>query len=225
MFTKEELFAVNTPAETKTYTPISHQSLYEVLAENLDKAGLQVKRELFTSARSGQQMFGQMVVGSGFDDIDMSLGFRNSYDKSMQIGMVGGGNVIVCSNGMFKGDIRKMHMHYGNVKQEIESMAAEVVGTLDKHFKSLRKDSKKLQEVKIDETVIAHVLGELFYQQDFLTTTQLKVIKDELELLKNFGKETMWDLYNHTTEALKKSPVVSYVQDHIQAHDFYMAKL
>lgn len=223
--TKQELFAVPVPVQTKTYVPISHQSLIDAVAEKLDKAGLVIKDERFSQNRSGQQMFGNFIIGANDAEMDMNIGFRNSYDKSMQVGIVAGSRVIVCSNLMFKGDFKKMAMHYGNVAQEIDAMVQEAVNTLEKQFKLIKKDANKLKKVKIDESVIAHVLGEMFYQEDLITTTQLKVIKDELQLLTNFGKETMWDIYNHTTEALKKSPVASIINDHIKAHEFYMAKI
>lgn len=222
--TKEDLFAVQVPAKTRTYSPISHQSIVETVGEKLDKVGLKIKSEIYNENRSGQQMFGSMVISANNAEMDMNLGFRNSYDKSMQLGVVAGSRVIVCSNLMFKGDFRKMAMHQGEVAKELDGIIEEAVNLLEKQFKLIQKDAKKLKEVQIDEKVIAHVLGELFYQEDFLTTTQLKVIKDELTLGKLFGRETMWDLYNHTTEALKKSPVSSIINDHILAHDFYMAR-
>ncbi len=222
---KEELFAVAIPAQTKTYVPISHQSLTETVAEKLDKAGLMIKDERFSQNRSGQQMFGNFIVGAGDAEMDMNIGFRNSYDKSMQVGIVAGSRVIVCSNLMFKGDFKKMAMHYGNVAQELDAMVQEAVDGLEKQFKLIKKDAKKLKMVKVDDSMIAHVLGELFYYQDILTTTQLKLIKEEIHLQTNFGKETMWDIYNHTTEVLKKSPVSSIVSDHILTHEFYMERV
>lgn len=213
------------PGATATYSPLSHENLVNAVLEQLDKKGLQVIDERYSIARSGQQMFGAFTINGGNDEQNIQIGFRNSYDKSLQVGMVGGSRVIVCSNLMFKGDIKTMMMHKGDVVKEVNTTVEMVVATLEKNFKSIQKDTAKLKEVKVDPTAVAHVLGELFFQESLVTSTQLQVIKNELVELRNFGKETMWDIYNHTTEALKKCPAGEILPAHLKVHDFYLARV
>ncbi len=218
------LLGTEVPAKTKTYSPISHGSLISAIGEQIDKAGLTIKAEHYSHNRAGKQMFGNFVISAGDAEQDMNIGFRNSYDKSMQVGMVAGSRVIVCSNMMFAGDFKKMGMHYGNIAEEIDTMAREAVEMLELNFNKIKHDSQRLKEVQVDKRIIAEVLGDLFFNEQLLTTTQLSIIRDELKLKENFSDETMWDIYNHTTEALKKSPVVSIVDHHIMAHEYYMAR-
>jgi hypothetical protein len=220
---REQLFQVPVPALTATYTPLSHENLVNAVLEQLDKKGMQLIDERYSVARSGQQMFGTLTINGGNDEQNIQIGFRNSYDKSLQVGMVGGSRVIVCSNLMFKGDIKTMMMHKGDVVAEVNKTIEMVVGTLEKNFKAIQKDTAKLKEVKVDPTITAHVLGELFFQESLVTSTQLQVIKNELIDLRNFGNETLWDIYNHTTEALKKCPAGDIIPSHLKVHDFYLA--
>jgi hypothetical protein len=220
---REQLFQVPVPALTATYTPLSHENLVNAVLEQLDKKGMQLIDERYSVARSGQQMFGTLTINGGNDEQNIQIGFRNSYDKSLQVGMVGGSRVIVCSNLMFKGDIKTMMMHKGDVVAEVNKTIEMVVGTLEKNLKAIQKDTAKLKEVKVDPTITAHVLGELFFQESLVTSTQLQVIKNELIDLRNFGNETLWDIYNHTTEALKKCPAGDIIPSHLKVHDFYLA--
>jgi hypothetical protein len=223
MITREQVFAVPTPSATATYSPLSHADLITSVLEQMDKRGLAIKDERYSFNKGGQQMFGAFTIDGGHGEQDMQIGFRNSYDKSMQVGLVAGSRVIVCSNMMFRGDIKTMMMHRGDVVSEVTKTVDNVVASLESNFKTILKDSSKLKEVTVDPTIIAHVLGELFFQESLVTSTQLNVIKNELKLMNNFGNETMWDIYNHTTEALKSCPVSDLLPHHLKVHDFYLA--
>jgi len=221
--TREELKQVTVPKETKTYVPVSHGSIIDLVSEELDKRKLKITSETYSANRGGQQMFGNFTIAGGNKEQDMNIGFRNSYDKSMQIGMVAGSRVIVCSNMMFSGDFKSVHMHNAGIKDELEKIVTLTVDSLEVNFKQIQKDTKKLKSVKVNKSKIAEVLGTMFLHEDIITTTQLSIIKNELVFQENFKDETMWDIYNHTTESLKKSPVTRLVNDHIKAHEFFMA--
>lgn len=224
IITQEDLLQVTIPKETKTYVPVSHESMINLVREELDKRSIKIKDERFSANRGGLQMFGQFTLEGGNKEQDLNLGFRNSYDKSMQLGFVAGSRVIVCSNMMFSGDFKSAHMHNAGIKDELQKIVVQTVDSLEINFKQIQKDSKKLKSVKVDRYKIAEILGDLFLNEEILTTTQLQIIKSELKLQENFKAETMWDIYNHTTEALKKSPVTRLIDDHVKAHEYYMAK-
>lgn len=224
IITQEDLLNVSVPKETKTYVPVSHEAMINLVREELDKRSIKIKEEQFSANRGGLQMFGQFTLDGGNKEQDLNLGFRNSYDKSMQLGFVAGSRVIVCSNRIFSGDFKTAHMHNSGIKDELDKIVIQTVDSLEINFKQIQKDSKKLKSVKVDRYKIAEVLGDLFLNEEILTTTQLQIIKSELKLQENFKAETMWDIYNHTTEALKKSPVTRLIDDHVRTHEYYMAK-
>lgn len=225
MYVNRDFFqTVQVPQETKTYVPVAHDELINLVLEHLDKRGLSVKSEHFSTNRGGAQMFGNFTI-AGNGEQDMNVGFRNSYDKSMQLGLVAGSRVIVCSNLMFIGDFKAVHMHNAGIKTELEKSVVQSIDSLEINFDHLQKDSKKLKSVKVDRSKIAEVLGDLFLYENIITTTQLQLIKNELDLQVNFKDETMWDIYNHTTEALKKAPVSRIIDDHVNTHQYFMANI
>ncbi len=212
------------PVTTRTYSPLSHLDLITSVKEQLDKRGLKVKDERYSENRKGQQMFGHMTVEGYNGDQDMCLGFRNSYDKSMQVGVVGGSRVIVCSNMMFAGDFKALAMHNGNVVQELNTMLGKAADRLEEHYRKLQQDSDKMREVEVNPRIIHEILGELFYSESVVTEAQLRIIRGELREQTNFGDSTLWDIYNHTTEALKTTPSGLIIGRHIEAHQFYMQR-
>lgn len=212
------------PASTRTYSPLSHLDLITSVKEQLDKRGLVVKDERYSENRKGQQLFGHITVQGLNGEQDMCLGFRNSYDKSMQVGVVGGSRVIVCSNMMFAGDFKALQMHQGNVVQELNTMLGKAADRLEEHYRKLQLDSEKLKQVEVNPRLIHEILGELFYSEAVVTEAQLRIIRGELKEQANFGDGTLWDIYNHTTEALKTTPSGLIIGRHIEAHQFYMQR-
>ena len=220
----ELILNAQVPASTKTYSPLSHLDLITSVKEQLDKRGLVVKDERYQENRKGQQMFGHMTVAGYNGEQDMCLGFRNSYDKSMQVGVVGGSRVIVCSNMMFAGDFKALQMHQGNVVQELNIMLGKAADRLEEHYRKLQQDSDKLKQVEVNPRIIHEILGELFYSESVVTEAQLRIIRGELKEQANFGDGSLWDIYNHTTEALKTTPSGLIIGRHIDAHQFYLAR-
>jgi hypothetical protein len=222
--TLELLNAVPVPKKTETYTPVSHAELVNAIMEEIEKAGLKVKDQRYSCNRGGLQMFGNLTLVTDHAEQEMNIGFRNSYDKSMQLGIVTGSRVIVCSNLMFSGETQSVHMHKGEIASEIHKVAADSVAIVAANFKKILADSKKLKSKKIDQAVINELIGGLFLEQELISVTQLGLIRSELKESKNFGSETLWDLYNHTTEALKATPVRTLIDSHLTAHNYFMAR-
>ena len=213
------------PASTRTYAPVSHGALIEAVKEELDKRGLIMKDERYQHNRSGQQMFGHMTIGGGNGEQDLALGFRNSYDKSLLLGAAAGARVIVCSNLMFAGDFKVQKMHTpAHLAAGIQQLMREAIDSLEAQFKRIQLDTEKLKQVEVNPRLIHEILGELFYSESVVNEAQLRIIRGELREQTNFGDGTLWDIYNHTTEALKTTPSGLVIARHIDAHQFYMQR-
>lgn len=100
-----EVCAVPTPLATKSYQPVPNKELLELLPNIAQKSGLTLVNPQFGLARMGQRLFGMYEVEgqSHFGYMKLMLGVRNSYDKSMSVGVCFGSNCIVCDNMAFTG--------------------------------------------------------------------------------------------------------------------------
>jgi hypothetical protein len=212
---------VDVPNSTSSYVAISHGELVDLVKENIDKSGLIIKDEKIKTAKFGQQLFGTITVGANNVEQDMTIGFRNSYDKSITVGIVAGNRVIVCENLMFKGDFKVMRKHTGHVKSELEFLVANGVNTMNQQFVSIIADTEKMKQVQMTKRATAELIGRMYIEEKLITSTQLNIIADQLTNSKHFKDDSLWSLYNHTTEALKTAHPVTIINDHIKIHDFY----
>lgn len=208
------------PAKTDSYSPVAHADIIESVYEQLDKANLVVKSSNVKFARNGQQMIGTMAIESYDSEMGFKIALRNSYDKSMSVGFASGGNVWVCSNGSISGDIKLVRKHTGLVNQEIKLKIIESINAFEPALEELIVDREKLKTVELSKRLQAELVGRMFLEQDIITSTQINIIKREMDFSEHFKDNTLWSLYNWTTESLKQSHPSSYIEDHVKVHKF-----
>jgi hypothetical protein len=209
------------PEETDTYKPVPHLELIEKvdgIAQDLLRRTL--VRESFGLARDGRQMFGVLTYRNGEDeDMGLSIGIRNSYDKSMSIGVALGGRVFVCDNLAISGEIRIVRKHTQGVWQAIEDMC---ISTLYKHapvWNALKADVDMMKQVKISDLHGHELLGRLI-GAEVLSPRQIPVAYREWDhpTIEDFTPRNLWSLYNSVNAALKTSPVAEIMERHRLLH-------
>lgn len=189
------------PEKTKSYEPVTHQSLIE----NIRTAGAELLRrpvikETFAVTREGQRFFGLITFANGQDTEDLvkcvdcdgagcptcnstgwlpeagvSIGIRNSYDMSMSIGVALGFRVFVCDNLAFSGEIHVMRKHTKNVWENLDQI---LVHTLFRKGPGLvnqfREDAATLKGSVMERMAGFEFMGRM-YGEKILTPNQLSV--------------------------------------------------
>lgn len=121
--TLEEVKAVPTPGETKSYMPLPHYELavntMRIGEEMLSVRGFKVDKAQFGLDKDGARMFGVVSFANGVQGMGLAVGFRNSYDKSMSAGFAIGGRVFVCDNLAMAGELVVMRRHTGGIIDEL----------------------------------------------------------------------------------------------------------
>ena len=212
------------PLATKSYTPVRNTNLVKFLAGKLNNAGFEIERTSFSHDREGQKMVGTFRISGGNKDFGMSLGFRNSYDKSMSLGVGVGAEVFVCSNGMFLADVTQLRKHTTNIGPDLTRIVDKQVDYIGEMFDKYAEDVEVLRSKEISRSTMNEIVGGMFMEQKIITGAQLSIIRKEVSVSENFkmlgaeGNMSLWNLYNNTTEALKKSHVTRYFTDHASVH-------
>jgi hypothetical protein len=222
MNTELELLQVETPMVTTSYQPVSHGILIDTIGEKLYKHGLSISKKRYTANHNGSQMFAVYDLEHTRHETNLNIGFRNSYDKSLPVGLVAGGTVIVCSNLMFKGQIKMVRKHTKNVFQDMETIVEEVISKAVVQYEQLEEDKERMKLRLLSKREMAELAGRMFIEEKLINATQMNIVAREIQHSENFGGTSLWDLYNHTTEALKKSHPSEAMQSHIKVHDFVM---
>ena len=150
--TMDVLSDIVIPNKTHSYVPVSHvdfiSNTKNIADRILDKH--QLHNEQYGIARDGKQMFGTLTYKESFhdepQDIGLSIGIRNSYDKSMSLGLCSGASVFVCENLMMTGEVVVMRMHKGNIIDELKGLIFNALLKAEDKFSTIHADSQQLKK-------------------------------------------------------------------------------
>ena len=226
--TMDALSEIEMPNKTRSYVPVSHidfiRNTKDIANKVLDKH--QLYKEQYGIARDGKQMFGTLSYKESFhdnpQDIGLSIGIRNSYDKSMSLGLCSGASVFVCENLMMTGEIVVMRMHTGSIIDELKGLIFNALLKAEDKFSTIHADSQKLKHHSINDKIAYELMGRA-YGYGVVTERQLPVMKREWQKPQHevFKGRTSWSLYNAGTEALKTTPPMHKMKRHIQMHNLF----
>ena len=224
--TMDTLSDIVLPNKTSSYVPVSHvdfiKNTKDIADRILDKH--QLHKEQYGIAKDGKQMFGTLTYKESFHDdpqeIGLSIGLRNSYDKSMSLGICSGASVFVCENLMMTGEIVVMRMHTGSIIDELKGLIFNALLKSEDKFSTIHADSQKLKKYILEDNTTAYNLMGRLYGYGVLTERQLPVMKRAWTTPQHeeFKPRTAWSLYNAGTEALKTTHPVHKMKRHLQMH-------
>ncbi len=223
--TKADLLDVPVPRKSKTYIALPHGKIIDLTLEAFDKAKIKVVEENYTSARDGRQANGKYLLNS-LKDPDMGLFFawQNSYDKSLTLKSAGGANVFICGNGMVRGELGTfVRKHTGDIVEDYQEQLKMFVDKAGDLFEKQIKDKERMKEIEITKKTCAELIGRLYNDDAIITSTQVNIIKREIELpTYNYKADgSVWQFYNHCTVALRDAHPELYVKQHMELHDFF----
>lgn len=219
--TREQLDLIKVPEATDSYVPVSHYHL----ADRLNAFSADVLRdyalvgESYAVARQGNQMFAVLKFNREESDMGLSIAFRNSYDRSMSLGIAIGATVFVCDNLALEGDIVIMRKHTKNVWAELEDLAITTLYKSQKKFEQIVADARLLKGHVLQDDEAFRFMGMLF-GHGIVSLRQLTVLKEQWLSPSHpeFRERNMWSFFNATTESLKTCPPLTIMERHAQAY-------
>jgi len=219
----DDLRDIPLPQETRTYKPVSHYDLAKNLAEVSSGLlrGYQLEKAQYGLARDGNQMFGIHTYRNGISaSMGLSIGFRNSYDKSMSVGIAIGASVFVCDNLALTGDIAVMRKHTANVWNDLEELTITTIYRSQHNFTKIVEDAEIMRGRYLSNDDAFRMIG-LMYGNDIISPRQIPVVKREWlnPTQPDFEERNVWSLYNAVTESLKSSPPNKIMEKHIALHE------
>lgn len=235
---REEVYnAPIIPWNNGTYTPLANSVIMDLVNTKINNLGLVIKDENYKVTRNNDGLIkgviGAYDISTSEGDYGQRVMFRNSYDKSMSFAFVCGMVVWICSNGCISGDYQYRRIHRGVIKDDTSTTMQDVIENINGGFNMLQKSFEvniktmnDLKQFEISPNETYDILGNLFFEQNVISITQMSIIKKEFEFSHNFrhlgDKDfTAFDLYNHITESLKSSHPLTYINDHIKTHDLF----
>lgn len=223
IITRAQLDLIKVPEATESYIPVSHYHL----ADKLVTISTDILRdyvlvgENYAVARQGNQMFAALKFQKDDSDMALSIAFRNSYDRSMSLGIAIGATIFVCDNLALQGDIVIMRKHTKNVWNELEDLTIATLYKSQKTFDQIVADSGLLKKQMVQNDEAFMFMGMLL-GYNIISVRQFTVLKEEWLHPKHseFEERNMWTFFNATTESLKSCPPVTIMEKHAQAYNF-----
>jgi hypothetical protein len=222
-----ELFSVPLPRETRTYKPVSHRELADVTMDAIHKSGFILDRQSYSSAKDGNVANGRFTIKNVADsEMQLQIGWQNSYDKSLSLKFAIGTRILVCANGCVSGDFGSFKKkHVGEVATFAPAAIMEYIKKAGEAFTRMQVQRDAMKEIEVSKQIQAELIGRMFIEKNIIKSTQLNIIKDELRHATHDYKAegSLWELYNFTTFALKETHPANWMRDHINAHDFFVS--
>lgn len=224
--TEQELFDVQVPEATESYSPVSHKQIIEQIKMNVEDNGLVIADTLYQTNHSGEELIGYFDLTNDNEMFNYRFAFRNSYNKTMSIAFVAGVAVMICSNGMVLGEMEYIRKHTGGVADEINERIKATTGALQDVLLTAERHAEQMMNVALSEREIAELTGRWFMEQEIIRSSQLNIIKDQLKNPdhKEFAEPNLWSVYNHATHALKKTSPYEYLGKYKELHNFVEAE-
>ena len=212
---RADLEAIEAPSATSTWFPIAHRTVIDAVTGTLTSSGFVVKREQFGLARNDARMFATLDLASELaPGVTLSVGVRNSTDKSFPLGFTAGSRVFVCDNLAFRSDILVTRKHTRFGRQRFEGEIARAVVTLGAFQKHEAERVLALQRQEIpDERAEALMLRA--FEGGIVPHRALPAVIAEWRKpsFEEFRPRTGWSLLNAFTTALGKR-AKSYPQEY-----------
>jgi len=223
---RQDLLGVTVPELTRTYKPVSHQQLIELTNDSIEKAGFRLDSEQYSMAREGKIANARYTIKNIADkEMGLEIGWQNSYDKSLSAKFAIGARVFICSNGTVHGELgnfKKKHM--GEIQTFVPTAITEYIKRAGDVFNQMVKEREEMKKIELSEQTRAELIGRMFIENDFITSTQLNIIKNNIarpEYDYN-SPNTLWELYNFTTQGMRDIHPSLWMQNHMDAHKFFV---
>jgi len=223
---KQVLINAEVPQSTKTYKAISHEQLMDLTLNSIHNAGFELDKELYTASSNGQIANGRFTISNVTDrDMQLQIGWQNSYNKQLTLKFAIGAKIFICQNGMVSGDYGAFKKkHVGEVQTFTPAAITDYIKSAGDAFQRMQRERDAMKDIEITARKRAELVGRMLIEEQFIESTQLNIIDREIKRpTHDYGaKDSLWELYQHTTFAMKEVHPRLWMNNHIQAHDFFV---
>jgi len=223
--TKGLITSALVPAQTRTYKPVSHSQLIDLTLNGIEKAGFKLDKETYSSAKDGQIANGRFSISNVADsEMQLQIGWQNSYNRTMSLKFAIGTRILVCSNGCVSGDFGAFKKrHKGDIQDFTPGAVTDYIKSAGDSFKIMQQQREQMKQVEITKRTKAELIGRMMIEEQFICSSQLNIIRKEMSSpTHDYGaKDSLWELYNYTTFAMKETHPSQWMESHIKAHKFF----
>lgn len=224
--TKDILLNAQIPQQTRTYKPVTHGELIDLTLNGIEKAGFKLDKEIYSAARDGNVANGRFTISNVIDsEMQLEVGWQNSYDKSLTLKFAIGTRIMVCQNGCVFGDYGAFKKkHVGEIQTFAPHAITEYIKGAGDVFRRMQEQRDRMKEIEVSRRVQAELIGRMMLEEKIIQSTQMNIISREIDSPTfDYGAPgSMWELYQFTTQAMREIHPTLWMDSHIKAHNFFV---
>jgi len=196
------------PERTKSYSPVGHRQLVDMVRQNVEGAGLSITSEQHGLWGGGERYFGVMGVqkeGLGLEDFQFVIGLRNSYDKSLPAGVCSGKSVFVCDNLAFSGTFNFGRKHGSMIWDFLPAIIHDAINKIVEGWDFDVKRVEAYKNTGICDSQAHDLIVRAYREHNILTKKMVAEVIDQWHSPNHpeFADRNLWSLENDFTECLK----------------------
>ena len=222
---KRRLLSAPVPEETRTYKPVSHKDLAKITVKAIKSAGFSLDVEEYYTAREGLVANARYTIKDIKDeDMQLEIGWQNSYDKSLSLKFAIGTRIMICANGCVSGNFGAFSKkHMSDVKTFAPDEMTKAIKTAAETFKKMKVEKDAMKTYLISVGQQSQIVGRLFFKE-ILGSTQLNIIRDEFKAPSHDYKcpDSLWETYQYVTFSMKEIHPRLWMDEHIRVHEFFL---
>jgi hypothetical protein len=205
LVTKGDLELIPAPPPTDTWFPIRHIEVLESVEEMIQEASFCIKACHFSVSKQNKRFFGVLDLMSDLaDGVSLSVGIRNSNDKTFPIGFCIGNRTFVCDNLAFSSEVVISKRHTRNSENRFREGMASAVGQLSSYQRLEAKRIELLQKKPLSETQAESLILRA-WEKKLIGTRKLRPLLDEWRnpTFEDFEPRTAWSMLSAYTYIAK----------------------
>ena len=226
--TKADLASVPVPEPTESYHPVPYGRFIEEVELHVPRFGLTVQSSLFALAREGSQMFGVLTCTNGTPDGDyaLAIGVRNSYDRTLSVGLVAGTRVFCCDNLAFSGEVTMNRKHTVHVFRDLPDLIYRMLSQVASMRERIDSEIEAMKAEVLGPHRAHHLMVEAIRVSVLPASRLPKVIEAwEEPRHEEFKPRTAWSLFNAFTEVAKGSAPRAQMEGSLRLASLFRSEL
>lgn len=203
---RQDLLLLPTPEPSDTHKPIPHAALVQAVIETLGFRRLNVIQDQYAVSQDGMRMFGVLALDIEENGVRVSIGLRNSHDKSFALGITIGYRVFVCDNLAFHGDFQTVtRKHSKNLV--LNDVLAIAIDRMQRNFAPMLNQVNAWKGYELPDASAKLIIYRAFIEEGLEVP---KHLADDVHShyfdpqYDEFRPRTMWSLSNAFTSAFKE---------------------
>jgi hypothetical protein len=225
---KADLTAVAVPDPTPSYHPVPYGRFVEEVELHVPRFGLKIQSSAFALAREGSQMFGVLTCtnGLGAGDYALAIGLRNSYDRSLSVGLVAGTRVFCCDNLAFSGEVRMQRRHTVHVFRDLPDLIYRMLSQVSSMKERIAGEVAAMKAEVLVPDRAHHLMVEAVKTNVVPASRLPKVIGAwEEPQHEEFRPRTAWSLFNAFSEVAKATGPRAQMEGSLRLTQLFRSQL